>query len=208
MEKRIDAKGMACPKPVVMAKKAMEESNRDDVVVILVDNEIAAVNLRKLAVSQKADYAVQKLAEKEYEVKITIKSQNAGTEQTESPAQEEMPGCAQPAGNTVVAIGSNLMGEGDEELGRILLEGFVFALTGLEQLPSAVLLYNKGAYLSCEGSRVLEDLRELERQGVEILTCGTCLQHYGLKEKLAAGKVTNMYGIVEHQAKAGKILRP
>ena len=87
------------------------------------------------------------------------------------------------------------MGEGDEELGRILMKGFIFALTQQEHLPSAILFYNGGARLTCEDSASLEDLKNLASLGVEILTCGTCLNHYGLTDKLAVGDVTNMYVI-------------
>ena len=88
------------------------------------------------------------------------------------------------------------------------MKGFIYAVSHQEQLPEKVLMYNSGAFLSCEGSDSLEDLKSLEAQGVEILTCGTCLDYYGLKEKLAVGSVTNMYSIVEKMAGAGKILKP
>ena len=100
------------------------------------------------------------------------------------------------------------MGNGDEVLGKILMKGFIYALTQLPKLPETVLLYNGGAHLSCEGSEALEDLKKLDREGVEILTCGTCLNHYGITEQLAVGRVTNMYEIVEKQADASKIIRP
>lgn len=108
----------------------------------------------------------------------------------------------------VAVISSNLMGQGDETLGGILMKGFVYALTQQDNLPEAVLLYNSGAYLSCEGSDNLEDLKELEAQGVEILTCGTCLNHYGLGDKLKVGGVTNMYEIVERMTGARLLVRP
>ena len=100
------------------------------------------------------------------------------------------------------------MGEGSEELGRILIKGFLFALTQQEHLPSTVLFYNGGAKLTTEGSASLEDLKTLEANGVEILTCGTCLDYYGLKDKLAVGGVTNMYVIVEKQMQADLVFRP
>ena len=95
----------------------------------------------------------------------------------------------------MVVIASDRMGEGAEELGKTLLKAFVFSLTQQDKLPKTILLYNGGAYLTCEGSPMLEDLKALEAEGVEILTCGTCLNFYGLTEKLAVGGVTNMYVI-------------
>ena len=111
-------------------------------------------------------------------------------------------------GNVVVVLSSNGMGNGDPDLAKILMKSFLFALTKQDILPQAILLYNGGAHLSCEGSESLEDLRNLENLGVEILTCGTCLDFYHLKEKLAVGHVTNMYEIVEKMEQADKIIRP
>lgn len=108
----------------------------------------------------------------------------------------------------MVVLSSNQMGQGDETLGKLLMKGFVYALTEQDALPELVLLYNSGAFLSCEGSDSLEDLKLLESQGVEILTCGTCLNHYGLGEKLAVGAVTNMYEIVERMTGAKLLVRP
>ena len=105
-------------------------------------------------------------------------------------------------------ISSEAMGQGDDRLGKILMKSFLFALTQQDILPETVLLYNGGAFLSCEGSESLEDLKKLEELGVEILTCGTCLDFYGLKEKLAVGGISNMYEIVEKQCRAHTILRP
>ena len=107
-----------------------------------------------------------------------------------------------------MVVASDRMGEGNDELGKVLIKSFIFAVTQLEQLPKTMLFYNGGATLTTEGSDSLEDLKSLEAQGVEILTCGTCLDYYGLKNKLAVGGVTNMYSIVETMAGAGRIIRP
>lgn len=108
----------------------------------------------------------------------------------------------------VVAVSSDRMGSGNDELGKVLIKGFIFAVTQLDELPKTMLFYNGGATLTTEGSDSLEDLKSLEAQGVEILTCGTCLDYYGLKDKLAVGSVTNMYSIVETLAGADKIIKP
>jgi selenium metabolism protein YedF len=97
---------------------------------------------------------------------------------------------------------------GDEELGGVLIKGFIYALSQQEELPKTMLFYNGGAKLTCEDSPTIEDLKSLEAQGVEILTCGTCLNHYGLSEKLQVGGVTNMYDIVEKMTGAGLIVKP
>ena len=100
------------------------------------------------------------------------------------------------------------MGRGSDELGKLLMKSFLFAVTQLPQLPKTMLFYNGGAKLTVEGSESLEDLKGLEAQGVEILTCGTCLNFYGLADKVAVGGVTNMYSIVETLANAGKVIKP
>ena len=105
-------------------------------------------------------------------------------------------------------MASGKMGEGNDELGTVFAKGFVFALTQQETLPEAVLFYNGGATLTTEDSPALEDIRTLEAQGVEILTCGTCLNYYGLSDKLAVGGVTNMYVIVEKLTGADLVIRP
>ena len=100
------------------------------------------------------------------------------------------------------------MGEGNEVLGHKLLKAFIFAVTKQDKLPKTMLFYNMGAHMTCEGSEVLEDLKLLESEGVEIMTCGTCLDFYGIKEKLCVGTVTNMYDIAETMEKASKIIKP
>ena len=122
---------------------------------------------------------------------------------------ENIPPCTVPVqGPTVVVLSADVMGTGDDTLGRALMKGFVYALTQLDEAPDTVLLYNGGAKLSVEGAETVADLQTLAEAGAEILTCGTCLNHYGLTEKLAVGSVTNMYVIAETLAKAGKVIRP
>ena len=109
---------------------------------------------------------------------------------------------------TVVAVTASVMGTGNDELGAVLIKGFLYALTQMDELPSSILFYNGGAALTCEGSASIEDLKSLEAQGVEILTCGTCLNYYKLSEKLAVGGVTNMYEITERLTQADLVVRP
>ena len=198
---KVDARGDACPLPVVKAKKALSELKGAGQVEVLVDNEIAVQNLTKMAQQKNYQYSAEKLADREYRVLFTVGEAAAPT--------EEAPVCAPDARtDTVVAISAAVMGDGSEELGKTLLKAFVFALTQQDRLPKTVLFYNGGASLSCEGSPMLEDLKALEAQGVEILTCGTCLNFYGLTEKLAVGSVTNMYTIVEKLTQAGNVVKP
>lgn len=203
MEKIIDCKGMACPLPVVNAKKAAEELNSGDVLTVLVDNEIAVQNLTRFAEHKGFGVSAEKKTDKEYAVIMTV----SGTAEA---AKEEEVVCVMDSRRKgmLVVLSGNVMGTGDPKLGTSLMKAFVFALTKQDQLPDTILCYNTGAYLTCEGADTLEDLKLLESEGVTILTCGTCLDFYGLKKKLAVGGVTNMYDIVERLENAAQIIKP
>lgn len=199
---KVDALGDACPLPVVKAKKAIAELKGAGQVEVLVDNEIAVQNLTKMAQQKGYQYSAEKLEERRYRVMFTIGDAPTAKE-------EESPACIQDTRtDTVVAIAAATMGTGNEELGKTLLKAFVFALTQQDQLPRTILFYNGGAALTCEGSPMLEDLKALEAQGVEIMTCGTCLNFYGLTDKLSVGSVTNMYTIAERLTMAGNVVKP
>lgn len=200
----VNALGDACPIPVVKTKNAIKEMPGGGQVCVLVDNEIAVQNLTKMANQKGYGVKSEKLQEHKYQVIMTVG--NGISEQEEA----ALPEVCIPDGrkNKVVVIASDKMGNGDDVLGALLMKGFIFALTQQDELPKTILLYNGGARLTCEDSPALEDFKSLEAQGVEILTCGTCLNHYGLSEKLKVGSVTNMYVIAEKMLQAGLIVRP
>lgn len=203
MEKTIDARGQACPKPLVMARDALKTMTSEDQLHVLVNDPVSAQNLEKMAdqmnlptkkVQQGTDYIVSMFMKKSFVM----------------PQQEEV-ACDVPVdmdSSLVVAIGSNLMGQGDEKLGAILIKGFIYSLTCLQKLPKSIIFYNSGVKLLVEGSESLEDIKRLEDAGVEIAACGTCVEYYGLKKQLRAGKIINMLDVVEKQAHAAKVIRP
>ena len=212
MNTTIDARGLACPQPVILTKKALEQQTENGTIEVLVDNEIASKNVQKFAGSKGLEVKVQKQGETDCGITITvgkeeIVEQNGLPQENASKNLEEEYSCV-PVNRTVVVLSTDKMGEGDESLGKTLMKGFIYALTQQETLPKTILLYNRGAFLSTEGSASLEDLTLLQEEGVEILTCGTCLNHYGLAEKLKVGEVTNMYDIVERMTGASKLIRP
>ena len=209
----IDARGEACPIPVVRTLKALAALAGPGSVETLVDNEIAVQNLTRMGEGKGCAVASERLGEKEWRVTVTtsvalgVSDAEAESATCEVPA----PGAASfsPAPkNVVVAITSECMGTGDDALGRKLMGSFVYSLTQLDELPATVLLYNGGAHLSCEGSAALGDLRGLAASGVEVLTCGTCLDHYGIADTLAVGEVTNMYVIAQRLTGASLVVRP
>lgn len=203
MLKQVNAIGDACPTPVIKTRKAMAELGGPGTVETLVDNPIAVQNLTRMAVNSGCGVKSEKLEENRYRVVIEVGDGAA--------AQETDEACPVPGGSrddTVVVISSAAMGSGSDELGAMLMKSYIYSLTQLETLPKTMLFYNGGAKLTVEGSASLEDLKSLEAQGVEILTCGTCLNYYGLFEKLSVGGVTNMYDIAGKMASAGRLVRP
>ena len=205
---KVDAMGDQCPIPVIKTNKALKEITETTLVEVHVDNEIAVQNLSKMAKQKNLEYKCEKLEEQHYIIKINAEAEGVSIQQ-KAPAENDKEICyPDRKSNTVVVLSSNQMGNGSEELGQILMKGFIFALTELDELPSTVLLYNSGVKLSTEGSNSIEDLKTLQAQGVEILSCGTCLNYYDLTEKLQVGDVTNMYFILEKIAQADKIIRP
>lgn len=200
----VDARGDQCPIPVVKAKKAISALTGPETVAVLVDNDIAVQNVSRLASTIGAAAESEKLGEKEYRITIQVGADAAATAET---AEVECVEC-NPTVDFIVVVNSATMGVGNDELGKVLMKGYIFALSQLEVLPKKILFYNGGVNLTTEGSASIEDLKSMEAQGVEILSCGTCLDYYGLKDKLAVGSVTNMYVIVESMAQAGKVIRP
>ena len=195
MELTVDAMGDKCPIPVVKAKKALATMD-EGTLQMLVDNETSVTNLMNFAKSQSCEASSERLEEGKFSVKI-VKAAGVGADAPATAAE----------GPRVVVIPSDVMGYGDDELGGVLIKAFVFALTQQDELPDCILFYNGGVKLTCEGSPVLEDLGKLADAGVEIFSCGTCLKHYGIEDKLAVGEVTNMYVIVEKQLQAGVVVR-
>ena len=200
----VNAAGKQCPIPVVEATRALRAMTEPGTLEVLVDNEIAVQNLIRMAAGHQLVAKAEKRGEALFAVTMEVTNPMG-----EAPAEEvEMACIPDLRGNLVVAVDTDVMGRGSEELGRTLMKGFLFAVSQLPELPATILLYNGGAKLSVEGSDSLEDLKNMEAQGVEILTCGTCLNFYGLTEKLSVGSVTNMYTIVEKLAGAGKVMKP
>jgi selenium metabolism protein YedF len=196
MPKTVDARGLACPQPVILTRAALQEA---DAVLAIVDNETSRQNVTRMA--EKAGYVVQ--AETRDDGIYLHISRPA---EAAAPAPAAAPASAPAAGPLVLVIPSETMGRGDDELGGILIRGFFHAVGQVAPQPDTIIFFNSGVKLVVEGSPVLEDLRALADQGVELLACGTCLGHYGLKEKVAVGVVSNMYTIAETLLRAGKVV--
>jgi selenium metabolism protein YedF len=106
----------------------------------------------------------------------------------------------------VVAISANTMGNGSEELGKILVKAFIYSLTELIEPPDVLVFFNSGACLTSNESNTIDDLKALEGKGTKILTCGTCVNYYGLKDKLAVGTIGNMSEITQTMTEAARLI--
>lgn len=196
MTQQVDARGLACPQPVIETRRAMQQADR---VLALVDSETSMTNVSRMA--EKAGWQVNVVTQgDEYQIELV-----KGDAIPEATAL--LVGKAEVAsGATVLAVSSDVMGRGEVELGGILMRSFFHTLGEVEPLPQTIIFFNTGARLACAGSPVLDDLRAVEARGVEILVCGTCLSYFGIKERLGAGQVSNMYDIAEAMLGAGKVV--
>lgn len=190
--------GMACPLPVIQTKKALRNIEENGSVETMVDNEASMENLLKMAKEMGLESSYEKVEDHKYRVVITKGEGGIAVDSNDAASNEKM----------VIAVSSDKMGEGIDELGDVLMKGFIYTLTEMDTMPATVLFYNGGAKLTVEDAPTLEDLKTLEEMGVEILTCGTCLNYYNLGDKLAVGEVTNMYTIMERLQGADKLIRP
>ena len=198
-----NAKGMACPLPVVQTKKLLAEY---DVVETTVDNFVATENLTKLAEQLNYNIDVKKVSDEEYIV--TISNSVTDKENSVKEATEEKTQVLKAQDDSyIVVVNKQIMGHGSEELGKKLMKAFIYTLTEQEVLPKKIIFYNGGVLLVDKNqSHVLEELKVLQENGVEIMSCGACIDYY--KVDLAIGSTSNMYFIVEEMRAADRVVRP
>lgn len=192
MSKIVDARGLDCPQPVILTKKAMDEIGGGDKLTTIVNKDFARENIQRLAQNQGYEYQVEQKGG-EYHIHM---HKNIRLEEEKVAS----------SGNLVILIKSSLLGEGEEELGNVLMKGFLYTLNELETDLKAMIFMNQAIFLTIEGSPVLNHIQTLEKKGVEILSCGTCLDYYQKTGLLAVGNVTNMYSAVETMAGAAKTI--
>lgn len=189
----VDCKGLECPKPVIKTKEALEKT-KDGVVVAIVDNEMARDNVLRLADSMKLKAEVREV-DGNYQISID----KTGCAEC---AEAEAIINAQAAGSEyVIFVRGDKLGRSDDELGAMLMKSFMFTVASYDNAPAKIVLLNGGVKLTCQGSPVLESLQALADKGVEIISCGTCLDFYKIKDQLAVGRIGNMYDIFDTVAK-------
>lgn len=185
MKREVDARGELCPKPVIMTKKELDNL-QEGTLTTIVDNEVAKDNISKLASSYGYNFTVDQTKDNEYYIHI-IKGEGT-TENICIPDTFK---------DLTIAIGSDKLGVGEEKLGDILINSFIYTVKETTPWPRTIVLFNSGVKLTCEGSKVVEDLKAMYDEGVEILVCGTCLDYYNIKDNIQVGEIANMYSIYE-----------
>lgn len=206
MNKIIDARGKNCPMPVIMAKKEIDGGNNS--FVVQVDNNIAVQNLQKLANSQKF---IASLEEDSGVFKVYFSKDSdkvSGTEKCEECEEvlAKLEGTKRDLGTWSVFIGKDIIGAGNEELGKSLMKMYFYTISEGDDLPKSILFMNDGVKVPTLNEQAIEHLRDLESKGVEILVCGACLNFYELEEKLKVGKISNMYDITNSMKEASKVI--
>ncbi|MDY6835954.1 MAG: sulfurtransferase-like selenium metabolism protein YedF [Chloroflexota bacterium] len=191
MKRIVDARGLSCPQPVIMTKKVLEEASE---VTTIVDNNIARDNVIRLANKEGCDVSVE---EEEGSIRLHISRKEQPSKVPSMVAQE---------GSVIIVVGSDKMGNGSGELGDVLMRSFLHTLGEVEPRPNKMIFFNSGVKLAIDTSPVVDDLRSLEGQGVTVLVCGTCLQYYGIKDRVVVGEVSNMYTIAELLLSAAKTI--
>lgn len=205
-ERHVDARGLACPQPVVLTRKAILEAGVDRVRVV-VNSDVSAENIQRMARSQGWEPQIDRQGEEVH--LILTRGDGAAAQQAQQAQQPEtapVASAGQP--EVVVFVTSNLFGVGDERLGQILMKAFLKTLKDLDPRPAKVIFANSGVRLTTEGSDLIDPLCALEKEGVAILSCGTCLDYYGLVESLRVGVASNMYEIASSLAGADRIVQP
>jgi selenium metabolism protein YedF len=201
--KIVDARGQACPVPLIMTKKALNGLPEGEAIEILIDNETSAKNVSRFL----EEHNMKPVSEMEGTT-IRLRVGTSAHIPAQSRAEDFCETPATAATDYVIAFQKNALGQGDEDLGQLLIKGFINTLPETDHKPSALVFLNSGIFLALRDSAVLESLSKLEKSGIKILVCGTCLDYFQKKEELAAGVVSNMYDIINLLSKAGKVLYP
>ncbi|MDX9928340.1 MAG: sulfurtransferase-like selenium metabolism protein YedF [Bacteroidales bacterium] len=203
--KTVDARGMPCPLPIIETKKALRESDAEEILRVLIDNETSLGNVCRFLEDNGCTYRKRK--ESGY---WSLEVARGAVALSERPEDEycNIPAAENARSGYVVALTSEAMGTGDETLGKRLMTSFVNILTELDTLPSAVVCYNSGVKLALPGSPVVETLTELEKRGVDVILCGTCADYFEIKGKTIVGRIGDMYLIAGKMAEAPMVLRP
>ncbi len=205
MMRIVDTKGQLCPAPLIATKRALKETAVGESFTVLTDNQTSFNNLTRFLKDNYEDFQVSETAGV-WTLTITKTTGDVTLAKAEEYCNSSVSHFKK--GNFVVVLASDKMGEGDDELGHLLMTNFIKALNDLDILPQKMVFYNSGGKLAANGSPVIEHLKDLEKMGVELLLCATCVNHYSIESIVGAGTLSNIYAIAEVMASAGNIVRP
>jgi selenium metabolism protein YedF len=199
--KTLDTKGLKCPRPLIMLKEALTGLDAGEEIKVETDNDTSLNNLVTYLKDQGVSPEVTRVG--------TVHTLVARKPEKDLAGSNPAIYCSTGENTSyVVCIKGELMGEGDPELGRLLMGTFVDNLKLQEQLPTHVVLYNGGVKLAMKQSPLCSSLSELEELGTRVMLCGTCIDHYGLQNDIAVGMISNMVVITETLAAAGHVISP
>ncbi len=194
---KLDYSQHQCPYPVVETRKQMLANPGVDLEVCVGD-AAGRDNVSRLA--EKMGYSASAAAAGSGFV-LTL-SASGEAPKTQAVAPES------PAGKTIIYCGSDQMGQGEGDLGYVLMRNFLATLLEMDPLPAIILFVNSGINLTTTGSEVLETLKKLQERGIDIASCGLCLDFYHKKDQVEIGRVTNMFEMVEVQCQAARVICP
>ncbi len=202
----VDARGLACPQPVLETKKVLEETS-SRLLRVLVQGYTSRENVSRFARNRGCQVEVHEKGKDEFEITLTRADSEIPHNKQEDPLPCPVPEQSRD-GKNLVYVGNNCMGRGDDELGQKLMRGFLRTWIDVSPRPWRMVFINSGVKLTTIDEEATEAISMLEEKGVEILSCGTCLQHFGIEDKLRVGKVTNMFEIIESLNAAAKVISP
>jgi selenium metabolism protein YedF len=199
--KTIDVKGLQCPMPLIETKKALKEIEEGEYLKIIIDNATSVINVLRFL----GDNGVP--VTKSQNGNITELTVNKQGSEIENAEVDEYCEIDLPLDNNFILVfAKNRIGEGAEELGKMLVGGFLNTFKEMEKLPQKVIFLNSGIDLVLKGSPTIPVLKEYENRGVELLVCGTCLDYYKKVKEVAVGRVSNAYDILNATINAGKMI--
>jgi selenium metabolism protein YedF len=201
----IDTKGQLCPAPLILTKRALKETKTGDSFRVETDSKVSLGNISRFLDDNHVDFSVIE-SEGIWTLTVVRGESDFSKSKPEDYCNPEVPHFTR--GNFVIAFTSDRMGDGDADLGKLLMVNFVKAVKDLDALPSTMVFYNRGVMLGAEGSPVYDHLKDLESMGVKMMFCSTCTQHYNLAEKIRVGTFSNIFEITQIMASAGNVIKP
>lgn len=201
----VDTSGLRCPQPIIETKKALVESGEGEVFMVIIDNPTSLRNVSRFLDDNRVRYSAH---EENGKWTLTVNSDKGTVITSEAREYCDINIPATKGHGFCAAITSEIMGAGDDNLGKRLMKSFFVTISCMEKPPEVIAFYNSGVKLLAYDKEIMEIVSEMEMKGVEVLVCGTCIDHYGIGELIGAGKVTDMLTIITRLADTGNVIRP